>query len=359
MKNNKIIVFIILIVCVIIAALLIKGVLVHRVSREVFKGGTPIALERKVPDGLSLTIDGRVKQTYHLDSESFRMLAKTRIRTGEVTPEGDIMGTYIYTGVPVMYILEGVSELKTKEDAFDRPLDMVVVFTSADGTTARFSYGELMMSNDSLPVTLAFHREPLKPFKRPDSYLKNKYKGTIVGLHLICPREHDTSRFLDNVTRITLVQPKAPNDLLPKTQKGINCESSSFSCVVDGTIKSPSFEAVPFSTISNWFRIGHGMGIKGERLASARGYQLPVFLKYNFPGCGPDDFFLFVGCDGYRSIFSGREIFSTEAGNRFMLIKAIDGEVVEADGYTMGAMTDFFVDRCVKNLTHIVYLKIK
>lgn len=359
MKIKKCIVFTVLIVCVIIAAWFIMGSCSHRDNRDVFNGATPTALERDVPDGLSLTIDGKVKQTYHLDSRSFRLLAKTRIRTGEITPEGEIMGAYIYTGVPVTYIMEGVAELKTKEDAFDRPLDMVVVFTSLDGKTARFSYGELMMNTDSLPVTLAFHREPLKPSKRPDSYLKNKYKENIVGLHLICPREHDTSRFLDNVTRITFVQPKAPDDLLPKTQKNISCESSLFNCVLGGNLKPPSFEAVPFITISNWFRIGHGMGIKGDRLSSARGYHLQVFLKYNFPECSPEDFFLFVGCDGYRSIFSGREIFATDAGNSFMLIKTIDGETVEADGYTMGAVTDFFVDRCVKNLTHIVCLKIK
>ncbi|MDQ1349783.1 MAG: hypothetical protein QG657_84 [Acidobacteriota bacterium] len=350
-------VFSVLIVCGIIAAWLIKGTFSHRDNKDVFIGGTPVALEREVPDGLSLTIDGKVKQTYHLDSRSFRLLAKTRIRTGEITPEGEIMGAYIYTGVPVTYIMEGVAELKTKADAFDRPLDMVVVFTTFDGKTARFSYGELMMNTDIFPVTLAFHREPLKPSKRPDSYLKNKYKGDIVGLHLVCPREHDTSRFLDNVTRITLVQPEIPDDLLPKTEKGINCESSTFNCVEDGNLKPPSFEGVPFISISNWFRIGHGMGIKGDRLSSARGYHLQVFLKYNFPGCSPEDFFLFVGCDGYRSIFSGREIFSTDAGNSYMLIKTIDGEAVEADGFTMGAVTDFFVDRCVKNLTHIVYLK--
>lgn len=359
MKIKKCMVFSVLIVCVIIAAWLIMGSCSHGAKKDVFNGATPAALQREVPDGLSLLIDGRVKQPYHLDSESFRLLAKARIRTGEVTPEGEIMGAYIYIGVPVTYIMEGVAELKTKEDAFDRPLDMVVVFTSADGKTARFSYGELVMNSDSLPVTLAFHREPLKPSKRPESYLKNKYKENIVGLHLICPREHDTSRFLDNVTRITLVQPEAPDDLLPKTQKGINCESSSFNCVLDRNIKPPSFEGVPFINVSNWFRIGHGMGIKGDRLSSARGYHLQVFLKYNFPGCGPEDFFLFVGCDGYRSIFSGREIFSTDAGNSFMLIKTIDGEAVEANGYTMGAVMDFFVDRCVKNLTHIVYIKNK
>lgn len=358
MKNKKRIVLIVMIAIVIAAAFILWDIVSQRDYIDAFSGATPPALEEKIPDGLSLTIDGNVKQIYHFSSRSFRLLAKTRIRTPEVTSEGEIMGTYIYTGIPVLYILEGVVPQKTDPDAFDRPMDMVVVFTSAAGQTALFSYGELTTANDSLPITLAYFREPLLPSKEPEKYTRNKYKENIKGLRLICPREPDTSRYLDNVVRLTLTVLPTPDHLLPPSQEKKKCTSLSITCVEDGETWPDSYENIPVIEISNWLRIGHGRGIKGNHRATASGYHLPSFLKQNFPGCSPDDFFIFVACDGYRSTFSGREIFCTDAGNSFLLINSIDGEPPKG-GKTIGAVSDFFVDRCAWGLTHIVRITIK
>jgi hypothetical protein len=358
MKTKKWIIILILAVVIVTGILVVRNLVSHPSYKEIFSGAVPQALEKEIPDGLSLTIDGKVKQTITLTDKAFRLMSKTRFRTPEITPEGEIMGTYIYTGIPVIYILEGVQAEKTKTDAFDRALDMIVVFTSAEGQTVRFSYGELYMANDNQPVTLAYHREPLKPSKSPESYTRNKYKEDITGLRLVCPREHDTSRYLDNVVRMTLILPPVPDNFLPRTQKNKNCSSTSITCINEGKLTPASYEGIPVVNYIDWFRVGHGRGIKGDRLATASGFHLRSFLKQNFPGCTPDDFFLFVGCDGYRSIFSGKEIFGTEEGNSFMLIDTIDGTSEKNEnGYTIGAVTDFFVDRCVKSLTHIVYLK--
>jgi len=353
MKNKKWIILSVLIVMVLAAAYVLWEIISYKDYIDAFSGATPVSLERKVPEGLSLTVDGDVKQTYHFSSRSFRLLAKTRIRTPEVTPEGEIMGTYIYTGIPVLYILEGVVPKKTNTDAFDRPLDMVVVFSTTTGQTSLFSYGELTTVSDSLPIMLAYFREPLLPSKEPEKYTRNKYKENIKGLRLICPREPDTSRYLDNVDRLTLTVLPTPDHLLPPVQKQKECVSESITCVEGDKTRPDSYENVPIIEISNWFRIGHGRGIKGDHLAAASGYHLPSFLKQNFPDCSPKDFFVFVGCDGYRSIFSGRELFCTRAGNDFLLINTIDGKPSKG-GITIGAPSDFFVDRCVWGLTHIV-----
>ena len=355
-KNKKWIAYTVLTVVLLVAASLVWHIISYTDDIDAFSGATPLALEKDVPEGLSLTVDGKVKQTYHFNSRSFRLLAKTRIRTPEVTPEGEIMGAYIYTGIPVNYIMEGIVPEKSKTDAFDRPLDMVVVFYSSTGETARFSYGELTCADDSLPVTLAFHREPILPHKNPESYTRNKYKNNITGLRLICPREPDTSRYLDNVVRIALTVPQTSDLALPPVEKKKKCTGISITCLEEGKEKPASYESVPITRISNWFRTGHGRGIKGDHPVSAFGYHLPSFLRNNFPGCGPEDFFLFIACDGYRSIFSGREIFCTPAGDSFLLLETMDGKPPKG-GKTIGAISDFFVDRCVWGLTHIVRLK--
>ena len=159
----------------------------HRHYVDAFSGATPPALERGVPDNLEFQIAGDVKQTYTFNSRALRLLAKTRVRTREISPEGEILGSYIYSGIPLLYILEGVAPKKEENAVFDRPLDMLVTAHTASGKTARFSYGELTMTDDRHPVILAFHREPLNPTKNPEEYTRNKFKENLGGLRLVCP----------------------------------------------------------------------------------------------------------------------------------------------------------------------------
>ena len=94
-------------------------------------GATPLALQESVPSGFSLKISGMVKKEYDLSSYTLNKFATARIRTREVSPVGEFEGAYVYTGIPLYNILEGVTPKKPKTAAFDRPLDMVVTFYSA------------------------------------------------------------------------------------------------------------------------------------------------------------------------------------------------------------------------------------
>ncbi len=316
---------------------------------------TPIALTQTIPAGLNLKVTGGVKKEYNLNSKALGQMATTRIRTRETSPAGHMMGAYIYTGIPVLYLLEGIAPLKTDKDAYDRPLDMFVILRSASGKEAVFSYGELTMTDDQNPVTLAFHREPLMPTKGADKYTKNKYKTNINGLHLICPREPNTARYLDNVTEIILKTPKVTGVTLPPQQKGNKCKSQTITCVQSGESTPAIYKEVERITIENWFRIGHGRGIKDDRLNKVEGYALPSFLRKNFPGCTENDFFLFVACDGYRSLFSGKEIFATHDGSQMLLVETLN-DAPPSGGKTLAPTADFFVDRNLWGLSHIVKL---
>ncbi|MBN2160964.1 MAG: hypothetical protein JW807_16355 [Spirochaetes bacterium] len=316
-------------------------------------GATPLALRESVPSGRSIVITGMVKKEYNLSSYALNKFATVRVRTREVSPSGEFEGAYVYTGIPLYNILEGVTPEKPKTAPFDRPLDMVVVLHSASGKTARFSYGELIFTDDRHPCTLAFHRRQVLPSKDPDKYTKNRHKGDLEGLRLICPRDPDTARYLDDVTKMTLEVLKTPDDLLPVMKKGAKCSSDGISAVQNGTAKPVVFEGVERSKTSDWVRIGHGQGYKG--ISSAGGYDLRSFLKKNFKNCGPDNFFLFVACDGYRVLFSGREIFGSADGASYMIVDSLNGK--DARGkYMLAPVADYFVDRDVWGLTHIVML---
>ena len=189
-------------------------------------GATPIALTESVKPGTVLEVSGMTKKVYTFKKDALEALASTYIRTREVAPDGQFQGTYRYSGVPVLHILEGVVPQKQKNAPFDRPLDMIVTFTSADGKTAHFSYGELTMTDDSNPVILAYNRKELTPSKQKKGEVckANIYHENVKGLRLVCPADPDTARYLDNVVKITLSDPVVPNTGLPVMAKGKGCD---------------------------------------------------------------------------------------------------------------------------------------
>ena len=317
-------------------------------------GATPLAVAVDAPADIQLTVKGLVKREYTFSGEALRALATTRIRTREISPEGKFQGTYIYVGIPVYNLLEGIAPEKPKDAVYDRPLDMYVTFTSSSGKKSRFSYGELTMTDDSLPVTLAFDRKQLLPSKDPEKYEKNMHKDNLKGLRIICPREFDTARYCDDVVSVMLSVPETPDSLLPKMTKGVKCSSAALKCVADGKENAAVFSGIPVIDSGKWVRVGHGRGYKG--VSHAAGYDIRAFLKKNFPGCGPDSFFMFIACDGYRSIFSGREIFSTEDGESCMIVNKMDGKEPRG-GIMLASIRDYFVDRNIWGLSHIVLIE--
>jgi hypothetical protein len=316
-------------------------------------GATPLALDRPVPDTFSIAVKGNVKKELLLTGSSLNALAKTRIRTREVSSSGEYLGAYAYDSVPVFNLLEGIAPDKPDDAAFDRPLDMIITFIAENGDRRHFSYGELTMSDDSLQVALAYHREQVLPTKDPRKYGLNRFRSNISGFRLICPREPDTARYLDNVTAMILRLPDTAGMPLPVMKKGHTCHSKEILCLAGGKSTTAGFDAVEENSIAQWVRVGHGRGYKG--ISKATGYGLRSFLRRNFPALTSDKFFLCVACDGYRVILSGREIFMTEQGDSFLLLGSIDGKDPRG-GYMLAPVKDFFVDRDVWGLSHIIML---
>ncbi len=346
-------------VLVYLAALVVAVFVVYRTAHHDYynaitiTGATPLAVMQKVPPEFSLVVDGMVKKTYTLSSSALRAFATTRIRTKEVSVQGEFEGTYIYVGVPVFNILEGVAPAFREDSLMDTPTDFLITFSSDSGKKVCFSYGELLMTDDEAPVTLAFYRQELLPSKDPEKYTVNIRKRGLHGFRLIAPRERDTARYLDHVERITLSVPTVHSDLLPERRKNFDCAATDITALLGDKVFMTGFDGVEKVRVDEWIRVGHGKGYKGT--ASVEGYSLRSFLKLNFPGCGFDNYFLFVSCDGYRCLFSGREIFGTCDGEDMILIKSMDGKE-PAGGNMLACIGDYFIDRSIWGVTHVVVL---
>jgi hypothetical protein len=321
----------------------------------IVSGATPLAVGEKVPAQFSLTVSGLVKKRFHFSGSALSGFAGTRIRTREFTPAGEYLGAYAYLGIPVFHILEGIAPQKPADAACSSPLDMLVTLSSASGKTVRFSLNELLMADDRFPVTLAYHRKPISPTTEAvrQHYGLNRFTADLTGLKLICPREPDTARYLDNVVEISLSVLPAPDALLPRQEKGKRCASRSIACIQGSRVTEAHFRGVPVIRKDRWVRIGHGHGF--EDVVRAEGYALASFLTTNFPEAGPDDFFLFVACDGYRCLFSGREIFRTDDGRSMMIATSVDGRE-PVGGLMLAPTADYFTDRSMWGLAFVVRL---
>lgn len=319
-------------------------------------GATPLAVKAEVGRGAELEVSGLTKKVYKFDKGALNAFASVYMRTREVSTAGKFEGTYRYSGIPVLNILEGIAPEKPKDAAFDRPLDMIVTFISESGEKRHFGYGEITMTTDENPVILAYIRKPLMPSKedKEKPYGFNIHKGDLKGLRLICPAESDTGRYLDNVVKIVLRDLNTAHPSFPVMKKGLKCSSEGIKTLHGSSLKDLNTAGVKPAAINGWVRTGHGRGYKG--ISTASGYEMRDLLKKNFTSAGPDKYFLFIACDGYRTIFSGREIFMTDAGSKMMLIKDVDGKPAQG-GMSLGPVADYYVDRETWGLTHIVMLE--
>ena len=206
------------------------------------------------------------------------------------------------------------------------------------------------------PVTLAYYREPVKPTADniKNTYDKNIFSTPLKGLRLIAPAEPDVARYLDDVVRISYTVLPTPDALLPIREKGTKCASSAITCIDNEKTYQATFESVPRMTKYEWTLIGHGHGY--EKNVNAEGFELRAFLNKNFQDITPDDYFLFAACDGYRCLFSWREIFAIEKGKDIMIVDLINGELPET-GYRLASTKDFFNDRSMWGLAYAVKIK--
>jgi len=313
-------------------------------------GATPLALFSPVPGEFRIEVSGEVKKLYTFESAALRAFATTRVRTKEVSPEGKFAGIFIYLGIPVYNLLEGIAPAYASEDS-DNPLDFLVTFESKDGRQVHFPWGELMMPGDALPVTLAYSRLPLVPAKERDQPDFLPPGEMLKGFRLIAPGERDTTRYLDDVVRIQFNRVRMAGDSLPERRKGEKCESSGVVCVDGSRVQEASWAGLEETTLQQWVRVGHGRGFLGQETIS--GYLFSEFLKANFESVSPDDYVMLIACDGYRVLYAAREILTTRSGQSMILLNRMNGRRPPG-GQMLACTMDYYADRGLWGLSHIV-----
>jgi hypothetical protein len=311
-------------------------------------GATPLALYSAVPGPFKIEVSGEVKKIYSFTSSALRAFATTRVRIKEVDPKGAFVGNFIYLGIPVFNILEGIAPAYA--EGSDNPLDFLVTFESEAGERVHFPWAERLMAGDSLPVLLAYSRLPMVPPKEREKPDFSAPGEMLSGFRLVAPGEPDTSRYLDNVVRILFNQVRMPPGLFPERRKGMKCESDQIMCIENGVMREPNWDGLTRITAKDWVRVGHGRGFLGQETVS--GYPLREFLRQNFKRFNPEDYFMFVACDGYRVLYAAREIFLTSSGKSMILVDEMNGRRAPG-GRMLACLDDYYADRGLWGISHI------
>lgn len=315
-------------------------------------GATPLALYTRVPKDFSVEIMGEVKKVYSFAGSALRAFATTRIRTKEVSPAGEFKGSFIYLAIPVFNILEGVAP--EYDDGSDNPLDFLVTFESGSGQQVHFPWAELLMKNDSMPVSLAYSRVPMVPAKEREKDGFSPPGEMLTGFRLIAPSEPDTRSYLDGVSRIIFRKVRLPEGQVPERVKGMKCFSRGLVCMEEGYWKEAVWGGLIKAPAEDWVRVGHGRGFIGQ--VRIEGYRFRDFLSLNFPDIKQEDYLMLVACDGYRVLYSAREIFLTESGANMLLLGEMNGQSPPG-GKTLACTSDFYADRGLWGMSHVLKIR--
>lgn len=325
----------------------------HYYEAVTVTGATPLALYTSVPSDFQMEVTGDVKKACSFGSSALRAFATTRVRTKEVSPRGVFMGNFIYLGIPAYNLLEGIAP--AYPPGSDNPLDFIVTFESKRREQVSFPWAELMMAGDDFQVTLAYSRIPLVPPSEKEKPGFTPPGEMLTGFRLIAPREPDTSRYLDDVVRVVFSKVPMPAGSFPERRKGQKCESLRIECITDGQSRDAVWEGLAPAIVRNWVRVGHGRGFLGQE--TIKGYPLKGFLLRNFDAVTPEDYFMFVACDGYRVLYSAREILLTDSGNRMFILEEMNGRRPPG-GYMLACTSDYYADRGLWGISHILKFRL-
>lgn len=289
------------------------------------------------------------------------------------------------SGVSLRDLLERAIVAKTEPDGFNRELDLMVVAEGKGGERAILSWGEIFLSEDRASFLVADRVRPLVPQHHSDlsgtgwdpavfldsgarekadlSACASCHDGSSLlrlelprGLCLVAARDRSARRFIPELLRLEVRQA----GLSAKASRGK--EDSLWVDCPDLVL--PSGRRVPLSPArltglvhATWQgdAIGLGRGFQGTR--SWEGVSLRDLLRRHLPvGCDPSAVAVLVSApDGYRSLFSGSEIFDSRMSKPLVLADRQDGRPLSRkDGrYRLAACGDFFVDRAVRSVAEI------
>jgi hypothetical protein len=97
-----------------------------------------------------------------------------------------------------------------------------------------------------------------------------------------------------------------------------------------------------------------GKGFHG--IQEREGYDFGALLASQLSGVDWRRLCVLISCaDGYRSMFSGGEIFGSELPGRHVLVDKENGQLIKDRGgkFKFFPHSDFYVDRCLRSVWEI------
>jgi len=329
----------------------------------------------------ALTVRGCVEREGALAAAATRNLPRYRRLVKISHPDGSYRCALEIDGWSLRDVLAAFKPAKKHVDGFDRPLDTFIVVTGRDGRRALFSWSEVFLAGDGGPLLaekarfiLPHHHDPLARSRvdpialqppaardalRLESCASCHGQGKLLalsmprGLCLVFPQDGFGGRFVEDVADVeirqvgvSVVADKAAGkkalvdapDLVGPDGARVRLDRDRFQAAAGASHRDAAF--------------GEGMGYHGLRVST--GADLGSLLKPLLPaGTDPRSTYVLVtAADGYRSVFSGTEVFD---GRGAVLADQVNGAPPGAGSgrYHVVPRGDFYVDRDVRIVKEI------
>ena len=334
---------------------------------------------------LSLVIKGAVAKETTFSVADLKALGTRQIRVKIRDTKGDYQCAWELRGPSLRDVLTPANPTKTAEDGFNRTLDLLIA-ASGSAKKAAFSYGEIFLNSADDTFVVATDWQFILPHKHPalpagvdgwqacsaksPEFLQSCvscHNGTPqppisapIGLVLASIADRNDSRLVQELKTLEVQQVGSfATPIAGKVEKetmwaetpalkalGSACKAFS------GLLKDPALTNASFEDDS----VGLGKGFHGRHKYD--GIDLGQLLQKAIPTADPIRGFLVVtGADGYRSVFSGGELFLGTTPAQILLINQEDQKPLnKGQGrYKAFSRDDFFVDRCIRTVGELVW----
>jgi hypothetical protein len=293
-----------------------------------------------------LTVNGEVETetTVKLSELPLRsVICKEAVTdtSGAVT----FVGAYRYDGYSLFDILKNIKIKKINSEEFNPIIDLYVEVYGKTGEKAVFSWGEIFYPDNLHSVIVASGVSRIVPSKSKDFWPLPDDSKIVASCDLV------TERNISHPVKITVRS--FPKSFV--TVKGMRpMYSDKFTLTVPGAPEI-LMKDIDFSNTVTYNTVFYGRGMGIHSTSPFSGIFLKDVLAKHIPA-GKDVLREGIMCvaarDGYRIAVSYSELFNRNDQQEFMMVKTEK----DSDGglYRVFPASDFFSDRAVKSVTHII-----
>lgn len=296
----------------------------------------------------SIIVDGEVENPGAVDLTSLPLHGFPMKNLTYGTDKNKFIGAYFVSGYSLFNIINTKKIKKANEEEFKPAVDLYVVVENDKGEKTVFSWGEIFYSKNNFDAIITKTVGAINPGK-----MKIKWPLPEVS-QVVCSNDAFNFRNITNPVKIT-VKSFAGNYSKDRVKETYSPEIKIVKGENNFVIKDAAgTETRKFRGIS----YGHGRGWKG--MDDVEGFVFASALQKNIK-LDMDEIRNTILCvsakDGYRATYSLSEIINRNDMNDFLLIEK--NGATDDGRFNLFATPDFFVDRNVRSVEKIEFLKIK